>query len=66
MDERKGLGSVPQVAAYLGIPEKTMYQWRTQAKGPRGIRVGKYVRYRWSDVESWLDDQTDQPRVGAA
>jgi excisionase family DNA binding protein len=62
---REPLASTPEVAAYLGVPEQTMYQWRSQSKGPRGIKVGKYVRYRWSDVEAWLDKQADQPVGGA-
>lgn len=66
MDERRALASVPQVAAYLGVPEKTMYQWRTQSKGPRGIRVGKYLRYRWADVDAWLEQQAGLPFGGAA
>ena len=63
---RKPLGTVPEVSAYLGIPVQTLYQWRTLAKGPRGIKVGKHVRYRWADVDAWLDRQADQPVGGAA
>ncbi|MDP9459405.1 MAG: helix-turn-helix domain-containing protein [Actinomycetota bacterium] len=66
MDSRKPLGTVTEVSAYLGIPVQTLYQWRTSSKGPRGIKVGKHVRYRWTDVEAWLDSQADQPVGGAA
>lgn len=59
------LGTVPEVAEFLGVPVQTLYQWRTLSKGPRGIRVGKHLRYRWADVESWLDAQADDRR-GAA
>ncbi|WP_430869263.1 helix-turn-helix transcriptional regulator [Demequina aurantiaca] len=45
----------------LGVPEQTLYGWRTQGKGPRGIRLGRHLRYRAQDVESWLDSQS---RVG--
>lgn len=56
MTER--LWTVDDVAEYLGVPKQTLYQWRTRGYGPHGCRVGKYVRYRRVDVDSWLDAQT--------
>jgi excisionase family DNA binding protein len=53
--DRKPLGTTAEVAAYLGVPEKTLVEWRYKGKGPRYTRVGRYVRYRWTDCESWLD-----------
>ena len=50
------------LAEYLGVPDGTIYQWRHKGPGPRGIKVGKHVRYRRSDVEKWLEAQADQPR----
>lgn len=64
MEQRRPLGAVPEVAAYLGVPVQTLYTWRTKGMGPRGMRVGKHLRYRWSDVDAWLERQADQP-VGA-
>lgn len=49
--------SISTLAERLGIPEKTLYVWRTQGKGPKGFRVGKYVRYRLEDVEAWENEQ---------
>lgn len=43
-----------QLAEMLQVPAATVRQWRYLKIGPRGVRVGKYVRYRRSDVESWL------------
>lgn len=54
---REPLGPPPEVAAFLGIPEKTLRNWRYLGRGPRYVRVGKYVRYRWEDVEGWLAQQ---------
>jgi excisionase family DNA binding protein len=53
------------LAAYLDVPVKTIYVWRTNGTGPRGIRVGKHVRYRQADVDAWLDRQADT-RAGVA
>jgi excisionase family DNA binding protein len=45
--------SVEELAAYLGVPKKTVYgcyrQW-----GLRGYRVGRYLRFRERHVEEWL------------
>ena len=52
--------SPADLATYLAIPLATVYRWRSRREGPRGIRVGRHVRYRVDDVERWLDDQREQ------
>ncbi len=47
------------VAEELGVPLQTLYGWRSAGKGPRGIRVGRYLRYRRADVDAWLEKQAD-------
>ncbi len=47
-----------EVARYLGVPVATVYAWNSRGLGPRRFRVGKYVRYRRTDVDAWLDRQT--------
>ena len=56
--DRQPLATPEEVAAYLRIDPKTLENWRGQRKGPRFRRVGRFPRYRWSDVEAWLDQQT--------
>ena len=46
-----------QVAEYLGIPRRTLGQWRYKGTGPRYRRVGRYIRYVPSDLISWLQEQ---------
>jgi excisionase family DNA binding protein len=48
-----------EVAAFLGVPLRTIYRWRSRHEGPRGYRVGRHVRYRLDDVELWLADRSD-------
>jgi excisionase family DNA binding protein len=48
-----------EVADGLGVPLTTLYAWRSTGKGPRGFRVGKYVRFKASDVDAWLERQAD-------
>jgi excisionase family DNA binding protein len=43
-----------EVADFLQVPVKSLYQWRYQGSGPRAHRVGRHLRYRWEDVEDWL------------
>jgi excisionase family DNA binding protein len=49
-----------EVAAFLGIPLRTIYRWRTRREGPASYRVGRHVRYRLDDVERWLDERRDE------
>ncbi|HEY6794235.1 MAG TPA: helix-turn-helix domain-containing protein [Kineosporiaceae bacterium] len=57
MPER--LWSVQDVADYLGVPVKTVYQWRSTGYGPPARRVGKYLRYKPAEVIAWFDALTD-------
>lgn len=47
-----------QLAEYLDIPRKTLFEWRSRGGGPPGIKVGRHVRYRMSDVQAWLTERT--------
>jgi predicted DNA-binding transcriptional regulator AlpA len=49
------LWTIDDVSEFLGIPVKTLYQWRTKQYGPKGKRVGRYVRYKPEDVMAWVD-----------
>lgn len=51
------LWTVEDVAEYLGVPVGTIYHWRVKGYGPLGVRVGRFVRFRGSDVVAWLDAQ---------
>lgn len=55
--DRRPLATVEQVAEYCGVPIATVYQWSYRKTGPRTLKVGRYLRYRWSDVDTWLDQQ---------
>jgi excisionase family DNA binding protein len=62
MEAPDRLLTVDELAEYLGVPVATIYAWRYRREGPPGFRVGKYVRYRWSDIQDWIQDQLE--RVG--
>ena len=44
-----------ELSAELKVSPRTLQRWRRQGRGPRWIRVGKAPRYRWSDVQRWLE-----------
>ncbi len=54
MEHDDRLFSVDELAAYLTVPPKTLYVWRYHGQGPPGFRVGRHLRYRWSDVQAWI------------
>lgn len=63
MRDRQPLATPEEVAQYLQKPVRTLEQWRYRGKGPRFVKVGRDVRYRWDDVEDpnrWLDQQASK------
>lgn len=59
MDTLDRLLTVEELADYLGVPVATLYQWRYRREGPPGFRVGRHVRYRWGDVQVWVEHQLE-------
>jgi excisionase family DNA binding protein len=51
--------TIEELSDYLQVPVKTLYDWRHRRLGPQGLRVGRYVRYRQSDVDAWLETCVD-------
>lgn len=51
------------LADRLSVPLQSIYGWRVAHKGPRGLRVGKYIRYRLEDVLAWEESQMDPKRT---
>ncbi|MGP3922503.1 helix-turn-helix transcriptional regulator [Streptomyces sp. 8N616] len=54
---RGPLATPQEVAAYLGVPVKTLYQWKYRGIGPNVHKVGRHLRYRWPEVDAWLTAQ---------
>lgn len=53
------LWSAGDLAEHLGVPLQTIYVWRTKGRGPRAIRVGKFIRFDPQDVATWLEQLKD-------
>jgi excisionase family DNA binding protein len=56
--------SLSELCAHLQVPAQTIYDLRSQGRGPRGFRVGRELRFRISEVEAWLErmEQDDERR----
>ena len=54
--------TVPELAAYLSVPVRTVRFWRENDDGPPAFRVGKRLYFRASDVTRWLNSQADSSR----
>jgi hypothetical protein len=60
------LGTPDAVAKYLHTTVDALAQKRYLGNGPKFIKTGRKVLYRWSDVLEWLAhntiQRTDDPR----
>lgn len=55
---RLPLATEEELASYLSKPRGTLRNWRYRGIGPRWHRLeGGDIRYRWDDVEQWLNAQ---------
>jgi predicted DNA-binding transcriptional regulator AlpA len=52
------LATAGQVAEYLHTNVNSLAQMRYRGNGPKFIKVGRLVRYRWADVLDWLAQNT--------
>ncbi|MFE7843560.1 helix-turn-helix transcriptional regulator [Microbacterium sp. NPDC057407] len=59
-EQLSGLGLEPMVttselAEYLRVDVQAIYDLRLHDRGPKGVRAGRELRFRVSDVKRWLD-----------
>lgn len=52
------LFTVEEIARRLKLSVSCLNKWRILGGGPRFRKCGKSVRYTWSDVLAWLDEQS--------
>lgn len=50
-----GLATAKEVAEFLRTSENQLSRLRYEGHGPRFIKLGRSVRYRWADVQAWID-----------
>jgi hypothetical protein len=48
------LWSAADTARFLGVPVKTLYQWKWLGQGPPVRKVGRHLRYDPQEVQRWF------------
>jgi excisionase family DNA binding protein len=51
------LWSVDDVSTYLGVPVKTLYQWKWRGEGPPVRKIGRHLRYDPAKVQAWVNGE---------
>jgi excisionase family DNA binding protein len=46
--------SLSELAVRLGVTAQTIYDLRSQGRGPHGFRIGRQLKFRASEVDAWL------------
>jgi len=46
-----------QAASYLGVSKATLEAWRCRGGGPVFLKLGKAVRYRQADLDSFIESK---------
>jgi len=48
--------TVKEVAEMLGLSERTVYRLTDMGKMPRPVKIGAAVRWRRSELDTWIED----------
>lgn len=54
----EGLATPQEVADYLKIKEQTLRMWASKGRGPVYVMVEGVRRYRWVDIEAYIEART--------
>jgi excisionase family DNA binding protein len=46
-----------QAAEYLGLKRSTLEAWRCRGGGPKFVKMGRLVKYRFIDLENFVERQ---------
>lgn len=52
------LATTVEVAEYLGVTPEALRQWAHKGVGPPWTMVESVRRYRWEDIERYLEERT--------
>jgi len=54
---------VEELAAYLGVPIQTIYDWRCAGTAPRAFKFGKRLKFAVTDVAEWIEQHHERSRT---
>lgn len=64
-EQEETLMTLSDVAVYLQIAERTVYQWSQRSQIP-SFKLGNVWRFKRSDLEAWIERRkTETPRTAA-
>ncbi|HMN37314.1 MAG TPA: helix-turn-helix domain-containing protein [Hyphomicrobium sp.] len=55
--DNRRLVTPAELAALIGLSEKTLENRRANGTGPKSFKIGRRVFYRVADVRAWLQAQ---------
>ena len=59
----EALITLTEVAQYLRVAERTVYQWAQQGRVP-SFKIGNVWRFKQSDIDTWIEERKrDTPRT---
>jgi len=50
-----------EASRQIGVSISGLRKWRKNGQGPRYIKLGRLIRYRSSEIQSWLAAHTVSP-----
>lgn len=53
-----------QAGSVLKLSNRTLQAWRVRGCGPKFVKVGRSVRYRFSDLEKYLNENAHHSTSG--
>jgi predicted DNA-binding transcriptional regulator AlpA len=66
MIETRNTFNEREAGKYLGVSAAVLRLWRSENRGPRYFRAGeKLVRYRRTDLDTWIEARLSAPAVEA-
>ncbi len=51
--------TIEELSDYLGVPVRTLYDWRVDHRGPKAVHAGRALRYPESAVRAWIQENLD-------
>ena len=48
-----------ETATTLKCTKAALRRWRRERRGPRFVKLGRLIRYRLSDIETFVDQNTE-------
>lgn len=64
MEKNKTLLTTENAAEYLDLKKQTLEIWRVYGKGPKFLKIGRSVRYRKADLDTYLENSVQQSTSG--